>query len=72
LRGRIAVRPDSAGYGFVQPEGGGGQVLFRSSSIASGVRLRVDEAVEYALTSGTFAVEADELTPVHDGGEDER
>jgi len=58
LRGTIVVSPEPDGYGFVEPDCGGGQVLFRGSSIESGLRLRVGEAVRYALADGSFALEA--------------
>jgi cold shock CspA family protein len=62
FRGRIAVKAGSDGYGFVEPDCGGGQVLFRDSSVTSGLRLRVGETVGYALADGSFALEAVAVT----------
>jgi cold shock CspA family protein len=58
FRGTIAVSPEPDGYGFVEPDGGGGQVLVRAESIESGLRLRVGQAVRYSLADGSFALEA--------------
>jgi cold shock CspA family protein len=62
LLGTIAVSALADGYGFIQPDGGGGQVLVRSESIDSSVRLRVGDNVRYELAAGSFAVEAVAVT----------
>ena len=68
FRGMVVVSPETDGYGFVEPDCGGGQVLFRSSSVRSGIRLQVGEAVRYALANGSFALEAVALTRADAGG----
>jgi cold shock CspA family protein len=70
-RGRIAVGPGSDGYGFVEPDCGGGQLLFRGSSVAAGFRLRVGQRVRYALAEGSFALEAVAVTLDVNGDERE-
>jgi cold shock CspA family protein len=52
------------GYGFIEPDHGGGQLLVRLDSIDSDLQLRVGEAVEYALAAGSFAVEAVDVCPL--------
>ena len=69
FRGRIAVSAGSDGYGFVEPDCGGGEVIFRRSSVESGLRLRVGEAVRYALADGSFALEAIAVTRSEANGE---
>jgi cold shock CspA family protein len=64
LLGTIAVSALADGYGFIEPDGGGGQILVRLSSIDSNVRLRVGEYVRYELAAGSFAVEAVAVTAV--------
>jgi hypothetical protein len=54
----------------VEPERGGGQVLFRGSSVASGFRLHVGQSVRFALADGSFALEAVAVT--RSDGEGER
>jgi cold shock CspA family protein len=66
LCGTIAVVGGADGYGFIDPARGGGQVLVRISNIDSGVRLRVGEQVSYALSAGTFAIEAVSVTSLFD------
>jgi cold shock CspA family protein len=61
-RGRIAVGPGSDGYGFLEPDRGSGQILFRGSSVASGFRPRVGQRVRYALAEGSFSLEAVAVT----------
>ena len=63
LRGWIAVSPGADGYGFVEPERGGGQVLFRGSNVVSGSRLLAGESVQYALAGGSFSLEAVAVSP---------
>jgi len=58
FRGRVAVTAGAGGYGFVEPDRGGGEVLFRDSSVTSGLRLSVGDAVRYALAAGSFSLEA--------------
>jgi cold shock CspA family protein len=58
FHGTLAVSALADGYGFIQPDDGGGQLLVRLGSIDAGCRLRVGEAVEYMLAAGSFAVEA--------------
>ena len=58
LHGTIAVSAPAEGYGFIEPDGGGGQLLVRRSSITSDLQLRVGAAVEYVLGAGSFAIEA--------------
>jgi len=36
LRGTIAVSAELDGFGFIEPDRGGGQLLVRSSSIEAG------------------------------------
>ena len=67
LRGTIAVTADLDGFGFIDPDRGGGQLLVRSSSIESGLRLRVGEPVRYVLAGGSFALEAVAVTRVRAG-----
>jgi cold shock CspA family protein len=69
--GRIAVSPGPDGYGFVDPDLGGGQILFRGSSEGSGFRLRVGQRVRYSLAEGSFALEAVSVTLDVDGDERE-
>jgi cold shock CspA family protein len=64
LRGKVVVSAESDGYGFVEPELGGGQVLFRQDSVESGCRPRVGEVVDYVLADGSFALEAVGVTLV--------
>lgn len=64
LHGTIAVSALTDGYGFIEPDGGGGQLLVRLSSIDCDLHLRVGEAVEYALAAGSFAVEAVDVRAV--------
>jgi cold shock CspA family protein len=66
LRGTIAVSAELDGFGFIEPDRGGGQLLVRSSSIEAGLRLRVGEPVRYVLAGGTFALEAVAVKPVQD------
>jgi cold shock CspA family protein len=56
LHGTVAVSALADGFGFIEPDGGGGQLLVRLSSIDRD--LRVGEAVEYVVAAGSFAVEA--------------
>jgi cold shock CspA family protein len=58
LHGTIAVSALADGFGFIEPHNGGGQLLVRRKSISSDLQLRVGEAVEYVLASGSFAIEA--------------
>jgi cold shock CspA family protein len=58
LHGTIAVAALADGYGFIEPDDGSGQLLVRLSSIDSDSQLRVGEAVDYVLASGSFAIEA--------------
>jgi cold shock CspA family protein len=58
LRGTIAVSVQAHGYGFIEPDTGGGQLLVRRSSIDSDRQLRVGDPVRYALATGPFALEA--------------
>jgi cold shock CspA family protein len=67
LRGTIAVSAELDGFGFIEPDRGGGQLLVRSSSIEAGLRLRIGEPVRYVLAGGTFALEAVAVTPVRAG-----
>jgi cold shock CspA family protein len=60
--GRIALGPGPDGYGFVEPDRGGGQILFRVSSDTPGARLRVGQRVRYSLAEGSFALEAVAVT----------
>jgi cold shock CspA family protein len=69
FHGRIVVSPGADGYGFVEPERGGGEVLFRGSNVARGFRLRVGESVRYALADGSFALEAVAVTRSEVDGE---
>ena len=68
----VVVSPEADGFGFVQPDGGGGEVLFRDSSVKSQTRLHVGESVRYALANGSFALEAIDLRRSEVGGEDEK
>lgn len=56
-RGTLAVSAEPDGYGFIEPASGGGQLLVRQDSIEAG-ELRVGDVVQYALSSGSFSVEA--------------
>jgi cold shock CspA family protein len=67
----VVVSPGADGYGFVEPERGGGEVLFRGSSVACGFRLRVGESIRYALADGSFALEAVAVTRSVDGEREE-
>jgi cold shock CspA family protein len=58
FRGRVAVSPGTDGYGFIEPDCGGGELLFRDSNMPRGFRLRVGESIRYALADGSFALEA--------------
>ena len=55
--GTLAVSAEPDGYGFIDPAGGGGQLLVRQGSI-EGVGLSVGDAVQYSVSYGSFAVEA--------------
>jgi cold shock CspA family protein len=57
-RGTIAIAPLLGGYGFIDPDHGGGQLLFRGESSPGDLQLQIGEAVQYAVTAGSFAVEA--------------
>ena len=57
----VVLTPEADGFGFVEPDGGGGEVLFRGSSVKSETRLQVGESVRYALARGSFALEAVDL-----------
>jgi cold shock CspA family protein len=70
FRGRVVVSPDADGYGFVEPDRGGGEVLFRDRSVVSGFRLRVGESVRFALADGSFALEAVAVTRSQAGTEE--
>jgi cold shock CspA family protein len=71
FRGRVVVSPGTDWYGFVEPERGGGEVLFRGSSVASGFRLCVGASVRYAPAGGTFALKAVAVTRSDVDGERE-
>ncbi len=72
LRGVVVVSPGTDGYGFVEPDCGGGEVLFRSSSVSSGIDLQVGASVRFALAHGSFALEAVAVTPSEVGGDEEK
>jgi cold shock CspA family protein len=54
--GTLAVSAEPDGYGFIEPAAGGGQLLVRKASIAG--ELRVGDVVQYAVSWGSFALEA--------------
>ena len=56
-RGTLAVSAKGDGYGFIEPAAGGGQLLVRQDNIEA-AELRVGDVVQYAISSGSFAVEA--------------
>jgi cold shock CspA family protein len=56
-RGTLAVSAEPDGYGFIEPAAGGGQLLVRQDSIEDD-ELRVGDVVQYAVSTGSFAVEA--------------
>ena len=64
FRGTLAVAAEAGGYGFIEPDGGGGQLLVRIGNIDSDRGLRVGDAVRYALAAGSFAVEAVAVSPM--------
>lgn len=64
-RGTLAVSAEPDGYGFIEPAAGGGQLLVRQDSIEAG-ELRVGDVVQYAVSSGSFAVEAVSVRPGQD------
>jgi cold shock CspA family protein len=66
FHGRVVASPEANGYGFVEPDRGGGQLLFRGSSVA-GFHLRVGESVRYTLADGSFALEAVAVTRSDEG-----
>ena len=70
LHGTIAVSTLADGYGFIDPDQGGGQLLVRLDNIDSDLQLPVGEAVEYVLGAGSFAVEAVEVSPLSGGPRD--
>jgi cold shock CspA family protein len=69
-RGTLAVSAQPDGYGFIEPAAGGGQLLVRRDSIESG-ELRVGDVVQYAILSGSFAVEAVSVRPGQQAGRHE-
>jgi cold shock CspA family protein len=65
-RGTLAVTAEPDGYGFIEPAAGGGQLLVRQGSIEAG-GLRVGDVVQYAVSAGSFAVEAVSVRRGRDG-----
>jgi cold shock CspA family protein len=61
-QGTLAVSAEPDGYGFIEPAAGGGQLLVRQDSI-EGAELCVGDVVQYAVSSGSFAVEAISVRP---------
>ena len=64
FHGTLAVTADTNGYGFIEPDRGGGQLLVRVGNIQTDLRLRVGDAVRYALAGGSFALEAVAVSPL--------
>jgi cold shock CspA family protein len=66
--GTVAVSAERDGYGFIEPAAGGGQLLVRQDSVEA-EELRVGDVVQYAVSSGSFAVEAVSVRPARDAGD---
>jgi cold shock CspA family protein len=63
-RGVVSQAVTEAGYGFIEPDDRGGQLLMRASEIDRERPLVVGEPVEYALEAGSLGVEAVFVKPL--------
>jgi cold shock CspA family protein len=57
FRGTVAASAE-AGFGFIEPDDGGGQLLVRARSIHTDRELCVGDVVGFRLARGSFALEA--------------
>ena len=57
-RGTVASTAPPDGFGFIEPDDAGGQLLVRAGNIEAARPLRPGDAVLYRVAAGTFCVEA--------------
>ena len=58
MRGRVAKFSSTFGVGFIDPNGGGTQVLFTVNAVVGGITLVVGDRVEYDLYAQSSVPEA--------------
>ena len=56
--GTVAFPAPVNGFGFIEPDDGGGQLLVRLDNVEAARQLRVGDAVVYTLAVGSFCNEA--------------